>query len=154
MLAIEMLKPQRELIRRAIEGCTNADFFTVPGIRKNSIAWNLGHIVTVEQLLSYGLSGETPNLPEHYRTMFGPGTDPSGWQAEPDLEEIMNLFDTLPAQTLSDYHAGRFQNFNAYTTTTGVTLTTVEEAITFNNFHEGLHTGIIMAIRKELAVSA
>ena len=41
-----------------------------------------------------------------------------------------------------------FQNFNEYPTSTGFVLKNNRDSMEFNNFHEGLHIGVIMAIRK------
>ena len=59
------------------------------------------------------------------------------------------LFSTLD-QTEKDYKAGVFKNFTKYTVSTGSTLTNVDEALAFNNFHEGIHLGYIMAMKKVL----
>ena len=41
-----------------------------------------------------------------------------------------------------------FQNTHSYKTSTGFVIDTMEKAIIFNNFHESLHLGVIMSIRK------
>ena len=54
-------------------------------------------------------------------------------------------------QTKTDYNNGKFTDFQEYVlSTTGNTLTKVEEAISFNLFHEGIHFGYIMALVKAL----
>ena len=57
------------------------------------------------------------------------------------------LFD-LPEQTINDYENGRFTDFNSYMTSPKVELNTIEDAIAFNVFHEGLHLGSIMALAR------
>ncbi len=52
--------------------------------------------------------------------------------------------------TQKDYEAGLFKDFQPYTTSAKVTLNNVQDAIRFNNFHEGLHLGSIFALRKML----
>jgi hypothetical protein len=47
-----------------------------------------------------------------------------------------------------DYKNGIFKQFKTYTTGYNATLSNVEEAIMFNNIHEGLHFGYAMALRK------
>ena len=49
-----------------------------------------------------------------------------------------------------DYHKGVFKTYNEYTTSYNVTLNNIEKAIMFNNVHEGLHLGYIMALKKAL----
>ncbi len=49
-----------------------------------------------------------------------------------------------------DYADKEFGPYKVYTTSYNITLNTVEEAITFNNVHEGLHLGYIMAQKRTL----
>ena len=43
---------------------------------------------------------------------------------------------------------GKFVAFTTYETHIGFHLATFEEAINFNNYHEGIHLGFMMNIRK------
>ena len=56
----------------------------------------------------------------------------------------MGLPDTLE----EDFEAGIFENYKEYPTSTGYVLSSIENAISFNNFHEGIHYGIIRALKK------
>ena len=49
-----------------------------------------------------------------------------------------------------DYEKGIFKEFKEYTTSLNVTLKNVEDAITFNVFHEGLHLGVVLSLQKAL----
>ena len=53
-------------------------------------------------------------------------------------------------KTKEDYSHKLFKNYNEYTVSTKSTLTNVEEAIDFNNFHEGIHLGYILALKRSL----
>ncbi len=44
--------------------------------------------------------------------------------------------------------AGRFETYREYRTTPGVVLASVEDALRFNLYHEGLHLGSVLALRK------
>ena len=48
------------------------------------------------------------------------------------------------------YEKGVFNSFQPYTTSTNSTLKSFEEAMEFNNFHEGIHLGYILALKKSL----
>ena len=60
------------------------------------------------------------------------------------------LFPTPLNQTEVDYNARAFKNYKEYTVSTGSTLISVDEALVFNNFHEGIHLGYILALIKSL----
>ncbi|WP_417887543.1 hypothetical protein [Zunongwangia sp.] len=50
----------------------------------------------------------------------------------------------------SDFYSGEFNVYNERTNSMGFHFGTLEEAIEFNNYHEALHLGYIMSIRKFL----
>ncbi|MBI1319859.1 MAG: DinB family protein [Candidatus Hydrogenedens sp.] len=151
MNEFKTLRLQRQLIHKLVSSFSQEELFTILPYRRNNIAWNLGHIVTIEQALTYGLSGAAWNLPDHYRAWYLRDTSPADWTGEPDVPRLLDELMTLPDKTEADYHADAFANYKPITTSTGAYLDTVETAIGFNNFHEGMHTGFIMAIQKELA---
>ena len=41
-----------------------------------------------------------------------------------------------------------YDAYNAYETSVGIVLGNIEDALKFNNFHEGIHLGTILAQRK------
>jgi len=41
-----------------------------------------------------------------------------------------------------------FTNYSDYETSFGLNLTSIEEAISFNNIHEGIHFGYLLAMVK------
>ena len=76
------------------------------------------------------------------------GTKPEQDATQEEVDLIKSLLFSTVEQMKSDYAANLFQNFTEYPTSTGFILHSVEEAIQFNTFHEGLHIGILMSIRK------
>ena len=67
---------------------------------------------------------------------------------EEEFDEVKELLLGLPDTLEEDYKAGIFKNFNEYPTSTGFVLDSINTAISFNNFHEGIHYGIIRSIKK------
>jgi len=59
---------------------------------------------------------------------------------------LMSLVDTLE----NDYNQGKFKSFQEYPTSYGLTLTSIEDALSFNNAHEALHLGYMMALRRRV----
>ena len=47
-----------------------------------------------------------------------------------------------------DYGKGLFKGYTEYTTSANVTLSSVDDAIIFNVYHEGLHLGAILSLMK------
>lgn len=120
----------------------------VPEGYNNNIFWNIKHCVVVQQMLVYGLS----NLPLHISAEevagYKKGTKPEGGVNQADVDLCKKqLFDLLK-QTETDLAKDIFKSYNEYTVTTKTTLSSVKDAIEFNNFHEGIHLGYTMALMK------
>ena len=145
-----LFQAQRELILRLASQFDEESMLRIPPGRKNNIAWNLGHILTIQQLLTYKLSGQALKIPEAYPSLFGKDTSPEGWEGSVDMEEVRSLLQSTAAEFAADLEGGAFANFQPYTMGTGVAVRDIHEAIAFNFFHEGVHTGIILSIQKDL----
>lgn len=114
----------------------------------NTIFWNIKHVVVTQQLLTYGLSGLPMLLSKAEIEAFKKGskTEVAATNEEVNLLK-KQLFSTLK-QTEEDYKKGLFKTYTEYTVSTKSTLTTIDEALEFNNFHEGIHLGYVLALKK------
>ncbi|MEZ4852997.1 DinB family protein [Flavobacterium sp.] len=120
---------------------------TIPSGFKNNIIWNIGHIVVVQQLLVYHLSGLPPKISIEIIEKFKKGTLPQNITEE-DVAEIKALLFSTIETTKIDYQNNVFVDYTPFTTMSGFTVDSAKTAIEFNNFHEGVHIGIIMQLRK------
>jgi hypothetical protein len=146
--SIKMLKTERQLILRGIENLSDEQLLKIAEGSKNNILWNLGHIIVTQQVLHYTLSRLEMKIPKELASIFRTGTSPSVWKETPNISEIKSLLLELPDKLLEDFNNGLFKEFRPYKTSTGVQLNSFEDAITFNHFHEGTHTGIILGLIK------
>jgi hypothetical protein len=144
----EVNRTGRKMLSSYFENYTLEQLNKIPEGFSNNLIWNLGHIVVTQQLLVYKLSGlpiaVSDEMVEKYRKGTKPENDAT--QAEADLIKSL-LFKTVD-QLETDYNNGVFVNYQEYPTSTGFVLKSARGAIDFNNFHEGLHIGIMMSIRK------
>ena len=143
-----ILNKSRELVLKVINGLTIEQLHKIPNGFKNNIAWNVAHLVVTQQLLHYNLSGLNCLCPDDLIDNYRKGTIPTKPFSQEEFEEILELFKGLPATLEEDYNAGIFKNFKEYPTSTGFVLDKFETALYFNNYHEGLHLGTIMALKK------
>jgi hypothetical protein len=144
--AIETFRQTRQLLALGVQGLTAEQMLAIPAGFDNNIAWNLGHILSVQQSLIYRLSGLPTTTTAEQNRMYRPGTSPADWAAPPDLDELIAQI-AQAEQLAADYAAGKFTTYQDYTTSLGVRLQNVDEAIIFNTFHEGLHLGTILSLR-------
>ncbi|RCS27752.1 DinB family protein [Polaribacter sp. WD7] len=149
-IQFDVLRKSRELVLKELEGLTIAQIHTTPIGFKNNIAWNVAHLVVTQQLLHYKLSGLNPLCPDDLIEAHKKGTMPTKTFTAEEFEEVKELLVALPDTLEEDYQAGIFKNYQEYPTSTGFVLNAIENAIPFNNFHEGIHYGIIRSIKKFL----
>ncbi|MFB0910680.1 MAG: DinB family protein, partial [Flavobacterium sp.] len=76
------------------------------------------------------------------------GTKPEHIASQAEVDEIQLLLMETINQTESDLENKIFSNYQEYPTSAGIVLKSTSDAIAFNDFHEGMHIGVIMSIRK------
>jgi hypothetical protein len=80
--------------------------------------------------------------------LYKPGTKPTKNTSQDEIDELKELLTSLIEKTKTDFSERRFVTFSERTLRTGFHLGSLADAIQFNNFHEGLHLGVMMGIRK------
>ncbi|MDR7372652.1 DinB family protein [Flavobacterium aquidurense] len=144
----EVQKTIREILLKVLDNHSLEQLNKIPPGFSNNLIWNIAHCVSSQQVLIYKLSGLPTNASEEFINKFRKGTKPEGDVSQAEVDEIRVLLSTTLDQTINDYSNGIFQNYNEYTTSMGYTLKNIEGALDYNNYHEGIHTGIIMSIGK------
>ena len=81
---------------------------------------------------------------------FRKGSKSEADATKEDLELLKEQLFSIINQTEEDFRSGLFKSCTAYTVSTKSKLTTIEEALEFNNFHEGIHLGYILAMKKHI----
>ena len=150
LAALDVVRKTRQSTAAVVDALPPDALTVIPDGFSNHVLWNVGHLVVTMQSLVYGLSGQPLGVPDAWVAAFRKGTTPEAGVAAAPWPEIRDAFLGLPDQTEVDLRAGAFRQYREYTTTPGVVLASVEEALRFNLFHEGLHLGAILAMRKHL----
>ena len=143
--AFDTTLKSRKFLKDLLENLTLEQLNKVPEGFNNNIIWNVAHTIVTQQLLVYNLSAIPMIISDELVEMYRKGTkvERDVTQAEVDLIKGL-LFSTIE-KTKEDYENRIFQTYHEYTVTTKSTLTNVDEAIAFNNFHEGIHLGYVLA---------
>lgn len=146
--AFDTTLKSRKFLKDLLENLTLEQLNKVPEGFNNNIIWNVAHTIVTQQLLVYNLSAIPMIISDELVEMYRKGTkvERDVTQAEVDLIKGL-LFSTIE-KTKEDYENRVFQTYHEYTVTTKNTLTNVDEAIAFNNFHEGIHLGYILALKR------
>jgi hypothetical protein len=144
----DVTRASRKVLSQFIENFSLDQLNEIPNGFNNNLIWNIAHIVVTQQRLVYKFSGLPLRISDEIFEKYKGGTKPNGAVSQSDVEEIRSLlFETID-QTEADFDSDVFKNYQKYTTSVGLTITSIEDAISFNNYHEALHTGVMMSIRK------
>lgn len=146
----KQLKFVRDNTLAQVEGVNDKQSLIVPNGFNNNVKWNLGHIYVIQEKFAFQLAGEQTQLSPQYITLFSSGTRPAEWGVQ-DLPTIHELIHVLSDQLfrIEQTLNGRLDDtISAYTTSTGLTLSTVKELISFCLYHEGMHFDAIKSIKR------
>lgn len=138
----------RNIYLKFLENYTLEQLNTIPTGFSNNLIWNLGHIIVAQQGLVYRLSGLPMNITTEMLDAYKNGSKPTGKTTQAEVDELKTLLFSLLKKTKEDYAAGKFVSYNEFTTSTGFHLASTKEAMQFNNYHEAMHLGFMMNIRK------
>jgi hypothetical protein len=112
------------------------------------LIWNIGHVIVVQQGLVYRLSGLPTYVTDEMTNTYKNGSKPTRTKTQAEVDELKGLLVILMEKTKDDFANGKFITYNEFTTSTGFHLASIKEAMEFNNYHEAIHLGFMMNIRK------
>ena len=98
--------------------------------------------------LLYRLSGQQCLVEDSLIDKYRKGTKPEGPVDAEEMQRIKSLLPQLATKSQADYKEGIFSSYKSYPTSYKVQLESIEDAVFFNNVHEGMHFGTILALRK------
>lgn len=143
----DVLHNIRPFFNKHIENNSLEDLNKIPDGFNNNIIWNIGHILVTAQLLAYKLSGLPMMVTDELINKYKKDTKPEGEVSQAEINEIKALLFSTLDKLEADYNGKIFIEYHAYTvSTTGNTLTNIDEALQFILFHEAMHLGYILAL--------
>lgn len=145
-----ILRITRNNLLGAIEGLSVEQLNKIPAGFNNNIIWNVAHNVVVQQLLIYRLSSTDVRISDEMIEKYKKGSEPVSNVSEDEISEIKELISKTVDWLEEDYANNLFGEYKSYTTSYNITLNSTEEAIAFNNVHEGLHFGYAMALKRAI----
>ncbi|WP_179865591.1 MULTISPECIES: DinB family protein [unclassified Bacillus (in: firmicutes)] len=120
----------------------------------NSLHWNVGHILTINEQLLFLLPNHPTEFPLHYIELFGQGTKPTEFQENvPSLETLIDQL--IDQKTRVEELA--VQGFDLKLTEPlllePLSLETNGELFNFAIYHQGEHTGFINALKNIVEIA-
>ncbi|PKV49052.1 DinB family protein [Aquimarina sp. MAR_2010_214] len=148
--SITITRVNRKILEKILDNYSLDQLNEVPEGFKNNLIWNIAHVVVTQQLLVYKLSGLPMMIDDEMVDLYRKGTKTERPVTAEEVSEIKKLLFTTLDKTEKDLSDDIFKNYNDYETSTGFVLKSIEDAMNFNNYHEGIHLGYILALRKAI----
>ncbi len=146
--SIQNIKNTRLFLLESINELSVEQLNKIPPSFNNNIIWNIGHLAATQQGICYVRAGLQPVIPENYFINFRNGSKPEAMIETSEIDYIKTLLQSSLVQTDEDYHQQKFKNYTAWTTRYGVEIKDIDDALKFLAFHEGLHIGFILALKR------
>lgn len=133
-----------------LRSTSQKELLLIPDGFNNNIYWNIAHCVATQQLLCYYLSGNAFRIDKYWIETYKKGTLPNLDVAQSEVEDLAFLLTETAKILVKDYDADFFSDYTSYTTSFGLDLKNIQDAIIFNNMHESQHLGYIMAQKRAI----
>lgn len=138
----------RKSLLKILESKSYDELVVIPQNFRNSIFWNIAHLLVTQQLLFYKLSGMELKIDEAFVDKYGKGSHATEQVEESDIKYVKDHLLQAMISTQEDYKNGIFKDFKAYMTSTGIELKSIEDVISFSAYHDGIHLGIVLSLMK------
>ncbi len=146
--AFDITLTGRKVLQQFLENHTLEQLNKIPPGFNNNLMWNIGHIITIQQLLVYKLSNLPMMIADDFAAKYQKGTRPERDLSQDEVDEIKSLLFITIDQTQHYYINRIFETYHPFSNNLGFALRNIEDAIAFNYYHEAMHTGMMMSIRK------
>jgi hypothetical protein len=146
--AIERLKNPRMMLIKILNELSTEQLNKVPAGFNNNVIWNVAHMIAAQQGLCYKRAGEQMKIEEEFFQAYKPDTKPEKFVDSEEVEKIKELLLSTLDELETDYQNKLFGNYPTFTTRYGVEIDGIDEVLSFLPFHDGLHIGSVLALRK------
>lgn len=150
--SIDIMRGARKFLINLIDGISIEKLNEIPFEFHNNLAWNFGHVVATQQILCYRNAGVKPVMKDEFIEKYKSGTRPEGYIDEKEFKIIKeNLIQTID-KFEEDSLTNMFENYKAFDLKSypGVRIKNISDAAKFVCFHDGLHVGYSMALKRSL----
>jgi len=145
---IEIVLKPRLMVLNIIKDLSPEQLNHVPQGFNNNIIWNVAHMISAQQGICYTRAGLPIVTEDKFYTPYRPDTKPTDFVGEEDIATIKELFLSTIEQLETDLDNDIFANYPTWTTRYGAGIDSIDTAVAFLPFHEGLHVGYIMSLKK------
>ncbi len=146
--SIDTIRATRKLFSELLDGLSVDLINKIPAGFNNNIIWNFGHVIVSQQIICYKMAGLSLKIDDAYVPKYTKGSKPGSFVEEQEVIFLQQQAAALIDQLVEDLEIHSFNNYQAYTTSFGVELNGIDDAIKYLTMHEGLHLGYAMALKR------
>ncbi|HVY73480.1 MAG TPA: DinB family protein [Puia sp.] len=148
---VEMLFGYRKTTLRLIEGLTMEALNTIPPGFNNNLIWNFGHVIVSQQTICYPNAGLTPPMDGSLIEKYRRGTRPEQFVRREEFERLKKYADENLVRLDQDLQQQAFSSLKPFALPTyGLEIANVDDMLKMLLFHEGLHLGYCMALKRAM----
>ncbi|HBN6703702.1 TPA: DinB family protein [Elizabethkingia anophelis] len=141
-------KTSRRIYLSYFENYSLDQLNNIPNGFNNNLIWNIGHIIVTQQKLIYRGSDLQGYISDELFNKYQSGTKPTEPVFQKEAAELKELLTSLIDLTIADFQKDIFRTYKERITGTGFHLSSINDAFECNNYHEGMHLGYMLSIRK------
>ncbi|MEO8824009.1 MAG: DinB family protein [Ginsengibacter sp.] len=150
--SIAISRGARKFLLNLIDGISIEKLNEIPEGFNNNLAWNFAHVIANQQLLCYRSGGAKPVIADEIIDKYKTGTKPEGFIEEKEFGTLKQYLLSTIDKFEEDSATNMFENYKAFDLKSypGVSLKNINDAAKFVSFHDGLHVGYSMALKRAL----
>lgn len=144
---IDIISATRKALIKTVLDLSDGQLNRVPSGFNNNIIWNMAHLVATFERVIYLRTGITGPMELSFNEKYKNGTKP---EAPASQEEIRFIKESLIMETeqfSADYSRLGAASYDPWKSSAGLQLDNIDDTIDYLAFHEGMHTGCILALK-------
>lgn len=144
----DLIRKTRTALLNLISDLSAEELNKIPPGFNNNIIWNLAHLISTQESIFYLRAGLNLNISQEFFDAYKPGSKPEHHIGPEEIDKIKMLLCSSLDKLESDLQTDIFSAYKGWTTRYGAEINSKEDALNFLPFHEGLHMGSIMALKR------
>lgn len=148
---IDIINTARIGMIQLLDGLTIEQLNQIPNGFSNNLIWHLGHVIASQQGICYSRAGVSPVIDLSVIDKYKNGTKPEQFIDHEEFVFLKNISEETLEQLDKDLAAGVFENYQTFTLSNGLELTSIQDALAMLCMHEGMHLGYCQALKRAIA---
>lgn len=150
--SIDIIRGGRVFLLNLLDGVSIEKLNDVPDGFNNNLAWNVAHMIANQQILCYRNAGIKPIIDEEFIDRYKTGTHPENLIDDQEFKKFQEYLISTIDHFEKDVKSKKFKNYEArdFKSYPGVKIENIKDAAKFVSFHDGLHIGYSMALKRAL----